>query len=59
MPDEPMTAAQIRERAARRMSQPRPAPEDIAEATAWALLAISAAISETGTRPAVQDGDQG
>ncbi|BBA99263.1 hypothetical protein RVR_5805 [Actinacidiphila reveromycinica] len=49
MSEEPMTAAQIRERAARRLSQPRPAPEEIAEATAWALLAISAAISETST----------
>lgn len=51
MTDEPMTAAQIRERAARRMSQPRPTAEDVAEATAWALLAISAAISESGTTP--------
>jgi hypothetical protein len=45
-----MTAAELRDRAVRRLtSTPRPTPSDIAEADAWARLAISAAISETGT----------
>jgi hypothetical protein len=44
-----MTAAELRDRAVRRLtSTPRPTAEDIAEADAWARLAISAAISETG-----------
>jgi hypothetical protein len=51
MPDEPLTAAQLRDRAIRRLSTPRPTPEDVALADVWARLAISAAISETGTTP--------
>jgi hypothetical protein len=49
---DPMTAAEARDRAVRRLTAtPRPTPGDIAEADAWARIAISAAISETGTRP--------
>jgi hypothetical protein len=49
---DPMTAAELRDRAVRRLtSTPRPTPDDVAEADAWARIAISAAISETGARP--------
>jgi hypothetical protein len=49
---DPMTAAELRDRAVRRLTSiPRPTPDDIAEADAWARIAISAAISETGARP--------
>jgi hypothetical protein len=55
---DPMTAAELRDRAVRRLTaSSRPAPTDIAEADAWARLAISAAISETGQTTAGQ-GDQ-
>ena len=51
-----MTAAELRDRAIRRLTaSPRPTPDDIAEANAWAHLAISAAISETGTTPTAGD----
>jgi hypothetical protein len=50
---QPMTAAELRDRAIRRLTaSPRPTPDDIAEADAWARIAISAAISETGHVPA-------
>ena len=43
---DPMTAAELRDRAVRRLtSTPRPTPEDVAEADAWARIAISAASS--------------
>jgi hypothetical protein len=45
----PMTAAELRDRGVRRLTaSSRPTPGDIAEADAWARLAISASISETG-----------
>ena len=50
MPD--MTAAELRDRAIRRLTaSPRPTPDDITEAGVWARIAVSAAISETGTTP--------
>ncbi|CAG6392752.1 hypothetical protein NMG29_06550 [Streptomyces cocklensis] len=52
---DPMTAAELRDRAVRRLTAtPRPTTEDIAEADAWARIAISASISETGTTPPEQ-----
>jgi hypothetical protein len=52
---DPMTAAELRDRAVRRLTaNPRPTAEDVAEADAWAHIAISAAISETGTTPPEQ-----
>lgn len=53
---EKMTAAELRARAIRRLTaSPRPTATDVAEADTWARLAISAAISETGTNPHVKE----
>lgn len=49
-----MDAAALRDRAIRTLAG-SPTPEQVAEATAWAQLAISAAISETGTTPQIGD----
>ncbi|WP_335981360.1 hypothetical protein [Streptomyces sp. CA2R106] len=47
-----MTAAELRDRAIRHLTgAARPTPQDIAEADVWSRLALSAAISETGTVP--------
>lgn len=51
-----MTAAELRARAIRLLRNARPTAADVAEADAWARVAISAAISETGAAP--QNGDQ-
>lgn len=54
---EKMTAAELRERGIRRLTaSPRPTVTDIAEADAWARLAMSAAISEAAASP--QNGGQ-
>lgn len=42
-----MDAAALRDRAIRTLAG-SPTPEQVAEATAWAQLAVSASISETG-----------
>lgn len=44
-----MDAEHLRDRAIRIMTG-RPTPADVAEAAVWARLAVSASISETGTR---------
>jgi hypothetical protein len=55
-----MTAAELRERAINLLAPPYggvPSDLDITRADAWAKLAISAAISETGTTPAADQDD--
>ena len=50
-----LTAAELRDRAIRRLTGHPPTPDLVAEADVWARLAISAAISETSTTPPAGD----
>jgi hypothetical protein len=50
------SAAELRDRAVRTLTaSTRPTASDIAEADAWARIAISAAISESGTSTSTEE----